>query len=100
MKTVWKFPVPIRDEFETDMPVGAQILVIKETPPAIGINGANDVAQMWALVDPMASREKRRFAVHGTGHDIPNDDRKYLGTFVLPMLAGPLVFHLFELRAP
>lgn len=53
--------------------------------------------QMWFEVDPNAPLEKRRFAALATGESIhmPQDKRKYLGTFQLNQ--GTLVFHVFEL---
>jgi hypothetical protein len=50
---------------------------------------------MWALVNPEASKEKRRFELYGTGHDVPESDGLiHVGTF--QMQDGALVFHLFE----
>lgn len=91
MKAIWKFPIQIDGPFEIDMPAGAMILRVKTQ---------ESLPQMWALVEPMAAREKRYFDVHPTGHQIPNDDRRYLGTFDLQMLGACLVFHLFERSAP
>lgn len=83
---VWKYPVPRLDSMEVQMPAGAQILTVQ-------VQGVTPV--MWALVDPSAAKETRRFYVLGTGH--PSEDRdlgRYVGSFQLH--GGALVFHLFE----
>lgn len=85
MKTVYKYPIPIYDEFGFLMPKGAEIL---------HVNQINDVPYIWALVDTMEPLESYSFALRGTGHnaDIVG---KYIGTF--QMHDGQLVFHLFHL---
>ena len=51
--------------------------------------------QLWALVDPEAEREMRRFVTYGTGQPIPNSaDLTYIST--IQGYNGMLVFHLFE----
>lgn len=75
---IFKYEVSV----EIEMPVGATILSVQ-------MQGGT--AQLWALVDPYAGTERRRFAVIGTGWDIP-DHHVYLGTWQ----DGPFVWHLFE----
>jgi hypothetical protein len=84
VKTIWKYPLQ-PDVTTLDMPQGAQVLTVQ-------VQGNRPV--LWALVDPCQLKRKRRFAVFGTGHDIPDEVGKYIGTFQL--LDGGLVFHLFE----
>lgn len=83
---IWKFEVPIDDYFSISMPTGADILSFQ-------CQGSQPV--IWAVVDPNAEKEERRFMMRGTGHDIITapEDRKYIGTAQM----GPLVWHLFEL---
>ena len=81
---VWKFPFPIMDDLEFQMPVGAKVLTVD-------MQGANPA--MWVLCDPTAKLETRRFRVAGTGHNI-DYPVSYIGTF--QMRGGALVFHLFE----
>ena len=83
MKQIWKYVID--PAAEIDMPWGAEILCIQ---------AQNDVACMWALVDPTARTIKRKFSVYGTGQVIPEVPGKYLGTFQLH--GGSLVFHVFE----
>jgi hypothetical protein len=84
--TIWKFPVPIEDCFELSMPAGARLL---------SVQCQHGEPQLWALVEPDAPGECRRFYVAGTGHlrgDL--DGATYVGTF--QSSDGFLVFHLFE----
>lgn len=86
---VWKFPIPVEDEFSVDMPAGSQLLHFRtqyETPT------------LWALVNPHEQHQvSRRFRLAGTGHPINVDLERlnYIGTCVL--MNGALVFHLFEI---
>ena len=82
--TVWKFPLPMRDVAEVEMPAHAKVLYV-------GTQGNN--AFLWALVDPDAPRKTRRFRVAGTGHTL-GDVGAHVGAFML--LDGGLVFHVFE----
>lgn len=67
---------------EVQMPVGAQILHVHDQDGGPCI---------WALVDPDAKKEVRRFFIVGTGHKF--DPRwQYIGT----AHCGGLVWHVFE----
>lgn len=87
MKTIWKFPVfgPLR--YTTLMPIGAEILSVQRQ---------GDAVQMWALVDPKAEGEPRTFQSFGTGHPVPDDILKHLGTVQFD--GGELIFHVFEVQ--
>ncbi len=87
--TIWKFPFNIDTEVEIEMPAGAKVL---------HVDAQRDVPCMWALVNPDARKETRRFAVRGTGHAIPHGGARtwaHLGSFL--MLSESLVFHVFEI---
>lgn len=77
--SIWKFPLAT----EVVMPVGAKVLTVQVQ---------HDVPCIWAVVDPSADRETRRFAVVGTGHPV---DRKgpYIATFQLEGV------HVFEVES-
>lgn len=47
-----------------------------------------------SLVDPTAPEERRYFDVYGTGHPMPADPGRYLGTAHLDN--GALVLHVFD----
>ena len=84
MKQIWKFNF---DEPRTriQMPVGAEILDVQTQ---------DGTPRMWAIVDPDKEKETRVFDVIGTGHDINDEKRKYIGTFQVEN--GLYVFHVFE----
>jgi len=86
--TVWKFSIPIQDEFSLEMPTGAEFLhvAIQDGTP-----------KMWMMVDPTANKKFYKFRLVGTGHPIklfrPFGGLSHLGTFMV--LDGKLVYHLF-----
>jgi len=83
MKSIWKFKLD--PECTIDMPKGAQVLSVREQ--------GEDIC-LWALVDPHAEKEQRRFVGFGTGHDVPGYPMNFIGTAHLH--GGSLVFHIFE----
>ena len=85
-KTIWKFPLEITDEQSVEMPKGAQLL-------SVAMQGGSDCC-LWALVDPSDIRESRKVNIYGTGHPLPDDPGRHIGTFV--MHDGLLVFHAFD----
>lgn len=89
MKTVWKYDIPVQDEFSIAMPKGAELLSVQDQ---------FGQPRMWVFVDTTEVLVERRFAVVGTGHIHGEpwfDVHHFLGTFQI--LKGELVFHLFEL---
>jgi len=94
MKTIWKFPIPIEDEFILEMPERAKVLTVQtqENPALANL----DVGCLWAIVNPEAPKLKYKFRVFGTGNPFPDDHAlmEYIGTF--QMQAGRLVWHLFR----
>lgn len=87
MKTVYKYTVPIQDEFTVTMPEGAKLL---------SFAAQNGDPMLWALVDPDAGfRTLRVFRLFGTGHTIVDSETlTYVGTVLVH--GDDLVFHLFE----
>ena len=86
MRTIFKYPVQIADQFDVEMPAGASVLSVQ-------VQG--DQPQMWVAVDTEARVVRRAFAVRGTGHPLQRDVGRFVGTF--QMLGGALVFHLFDI---
>lgn len=99
-KVIWKFP--LLDKIE--MPAGAEVLSVQMQ---------HGQACLWAVVDPAAQRETRRFCIHGTGSGFDHDHGRFVGTFQMDegallrtlLFAGdgtrlyrrtPVVWHLFE----
>lgn len=86
MKTIWKYPLEVRDENIITMPHGASVL-------AVQMQG--DIPCLWALVDPSLLNENRLFRTYGTGHPFDlKDATGFVGTY---QIRG-LVFHVFERR--
>ena len=83
-KAIWKFPA-LGPLFTAKMPIGSRVL---------SVQSQHGSPQMWALVDPEKSTELRQFAFYGTGHPMPDDPGKFVGTFQVD--GGDLVFHLFD----
>lgn len=86
MITIYKYSVPIKDEFELELPQGAKILAFQTQ---------NDDPMIWALVDSEKETGKRKFTIRGTGNPIESDmvdDDVYIGT----IQKDGFVWHLFE----
>lgn len=82
---IWKFPVPMQDEFSLRMPVSARILCVQTQ---------HGEPQLWAAVTKSGNMELRTFRLAGTGHEIPAG-LVYIGTFQL--YEGTFIGHLFEI---
>lgn len=88
MRTVHKYPVSLSDISTLDLPLGAEILTVRE-------RGGD--AFLYALVSPEAPTERRVFRVANTGEPISErNELRYVGTFRLR--DEGLVYHLFEMR--
>lgn len=87
MLKVYKYPVPMGDYFEVELPRGAQVLKVEDQ---------DGHPRLWALVDPTAPHTIRRFRFAGTGHPIsdPSSNLRFINTFQIA--AGALIFHIFE----
>ena len=85
MKTIWKFE--LQPSCAIEMPAGAELLSVREQGDAICL---------WALVERDMPTEVRHFVSYGTGHPIPDEPLRFLGT---AHLQGALVFHVFEVLA-
>lgn len=91
MKTIWKFPILLLVETSVEMPKGARILTVQ---------AQLDQPQVWAVVDPEAPREMRRFRWIATGR--PEEDYAFDGVYLgtVQLQGGGFVFHLFEEGMP
>ena len=82
MKTIWKFPFSIDDEFVLNMPYGA-------VPLAVHMQNGGPC--LWAEVNTRKVSFPRHFSIVGTGHPMP--EGKHIATFQNP----PFVWHLYEI---
>jgi hypothetical protein len=96
-RKVFRYRVELTDEQVIAMPEGAEILSVARREGSrvvLGV-GSHEAVEMWALVDPTAPTEQRRFRVAGTGHPLPSAETlMFLGT--VQVAQGQLVFHVFE----
>lgn len=92
MKKVFKYAVEIDDFFRLRLPKEAQILSFQQQREGLFL---------WALVDENNIPEMRRFRLAGSGHEITEDNIKYVGTvqYIDKHSIAPLVLHLFEILA-
>lgn len=83
---IYKYPIEIEDEVSVEMPLGAEILCVQ-------MQGGHPC--IWALVDAdEVGKQVKGFIWRGTGHTMPDNHGKYVGTVQLH--GGSLIFHLFE----
>lgn len=85
-KSIWKYPIELKDSFSIKMPKGALVLTIQTQ---------HQQPMMWVLVDKKADEEYRHFESFGTGHPMPDKIRTYVGTYQMNL--GEFVFHVFEI---
>jgi hypothetical protein len=91
MRTIWKETIRVVDEPQAvAMPPDAVVRHVDSAMPGeFHIN-------VWFECDPRNRPKETRFLrVHGTGHDIAEDEI-YLGTAMMP----PFVWHVFEVPHP
>ncbi len=88
-RAVWKYVLEGPGHHQLTMPVGANILAVDEQ---------HGGGAMWALVDPAAPQEVRKFQVVATGQIADLDIFAYVGTFQLrnDPIFGVTVWHVFE----
>lgn len=87
MLTIFKYQIPIQDEFHVAMPRKSRVLCVQVQ---------DGIPCIWAIVDSTNQLDKKIFALRGTGHELDRglDRSTYVGTFQLE--DDSLVFHLFE----
>lgn len=90
MKCVYKYPVPLQEEFTIVMPAGAQALHVADQHGKLC---------MWALVTPGADPTPTRFCCLATGpaHDLIPPVGRHISTVLCN--GGLLVWHFFEAAA-
>ena len=88
MLKVFKYPIPINDDAVMELPEGSQIL---------HIDSQQGQPMLWALVNPDAPMEKRRFRFAGTGHPITEDPDNLIHRGTFKMQGDALIFHIFEI---
>lgn len=91
MKTIWKYNLSPPTEVSTyNMPKGAKFLTIQQ-------QGDFYHPCMWFEVDDEQPKEMVEFLMVGTGHPLPDESYKYLGTGIFK--GGELVFHIYTKKS-
>lgn len=85
MKTIWKYKIAIADKQLIDMPMGAKPLYVGKQDSDI---------YLWVEIDSSVKTYPRPISVYGTGHEMPENPGRYVGTFMLG--GGALVFHVYD----
>lgn len=85
MRAIYKYQIPGAGRGPVAMPKGATILFAREQ---------NNIACIWALVDPDAELTQRTLMAVETGVQTVSDDSRYIGTCILD--GGAYVLHVFE----
>lgn len=88
-RVIYKYPVPITDAFELELPYGARICLFATQEASLE-------PQLW--IEHSATGDMRmvtrRFRLFGTGHRIDNADRM---AHVGSVIVEPFVWHLYEI---
>jgi len=84
-KAIFKYTLDADRSSDLLMPVGAKIL---------HVHGQNDEMCVWAIVDPDAPMETRKFSIYGTGHPMNDEPEVYIGS--LHIFEEREVYHVFE----
>ncbi len=86
MKKIWKYTLHVSDHPVLRMQKGAKVL---------SVDVQHGDIQVWALVDPEAPRELRRFRMARTGHPLEDEiaSMRFIGT--VQMMGGQLIWHIF-----
>lgn len=87
MKTVWKFPLQVTKLTVVEAPADAPVRLAALDP-------ASGAPAVWLEVDTEAPRVERRFRIHGTGHEV-DEDEQHVGS----MADRSFVWHVYERRA-
>lgn len=87
-RRVFRYRLDLAEAPTLDLPAGAEVVSV--APP----RDLSSSLDLWAVVDPDRATVKRHFRIAGTGHPLPDDAARFLGT--VPMSQGSVIFHVFE----
>ncbi len=91
MKTIYKYTIDFNSEgnAQVKMPEFANIL-------SVGHQGDPSAPLLWAEVVPDNATVTRHFQIKGTGHELDDTERHYIGTINFHPVA--LVWHIYEVK--
>jgi hypothetical protein len=85
MKTIYKYHLNITD---------TQIVEVPGKINPLTVQFQNGELTVWAEVDPDAPTRGLKFFVRGTGHKLPEEKCKYIGT--VQEMGGHLIWHVYH----
>lgn len=85
MRTIYKYPLLIKDEQELFLPIGANIIHVNVDP-------REQLITAWVIVETERPLEGRTIKCYGTGHILPESSETHLGT----VMYAKGVWHYFE----
>ena len=87
MKRIFKFPLQVSDLQKIGMPKDSTLLTVQVQ---------NGVPCLWVVVETDKEIEERFIRIIGTGHSVPENVLRYIGTF--QVMKGTFVGHVFEVK--
>lgn len=87
MKRIFKFPLEVTDLQKIRMPKDSTLLTVQVQ---------KEIPCLWALLDTDKEAEDRFIKIIGTGHPVPENVLRYIGTF--QVMEGTFVGHVFEVE--
>lgn len=86
-RTIYKYQMPVLEEFEMELPEGAQVIRVEDQ---------GGMFWMWAVINAEAKTEKRRFMAFKTGGSMPDGvNLSYVG-FCKVFVQMELGLYIFE----
>lgn len=86
-RVIYKYQMPVLEEFEMDLPAGAEIIRVQDM---------DGMFWMWAVVNTDAPVERRKFVSFKTGAKIPDHlNIRYIG-FCAIFVQMELGLYIFE----
>lgn len=93
MRTIHQFPIRIGGPNTIEMPAGAEPLSVQLQATPWGNDCRSGMLQLWALVDTDRPMVPVDIEAYGTGHEIPDNPGRHLGT--VQTHGGRYVCHVF-----
>ncbi len=71
-----------------------QAIELRVDAKILSVGNQGERFMVWVELDPDREPQERFFTVYGTGHPLPDDPGRYIGT--AQFANGRLVFHAYE----
>lgn len=81
--------------FKYNLQTGVKTVMIPEGSEILCVKRQLNEPVMYALVDPDKPERPIQVCVYGTGHPIPDDNGRYIGTI---MVHGIICWHIFVIE--